>query len=191
MELGQAYAVCEGGSSFPLSTLPEVRSLVTHSSIEAAARRNINHRAAIAASTELIHVYDHNHEGQKRLWVQHVASGLRAVFTLHGDGFGGVEAKSTRLGSIDPAKPGVMGMDEVSRVAGLRIGQQIYEEAHRLEPEVRWSGSSLSGYSGPLRRRLHNAAPYVWSYSSCQWCDVNGIYQWTKAEPSTFVGHPE
>jgi hypothetical protein len=194
LELGKDYVVCEDRSPFPLSTLPEVRALVTRSFIESYARSNIDQRAAIAASTELIHEYDQDGEGQKRLLVQHVASGLRARFFLHGDGFGGIESKSTSLDSIDPAKPGELDSDTVGRVVGLGIGRRIYEEAHRLHPDIRWGGGMLSEYSGPLRRRLHNADPYVWDWSSCRWCEKHlreqGIHHWMDAGPSSFIGHP-
>lgn len=94
--------------------------------------------AAVAASTEIMHAYDQDGEGRTRLWIQHGASGLRALFVLHGDGFGSVESKST-LGSIDPAKPETL--DAWRRVTGLGIGRRIYEEAHRLEPDVRWGAA--------------------------------------------------
>jgi hypothetical protein len=180
------------GASFPLGALPEVKEMITSTFIESNARREINELAVIAASPELIHEYDRDYEGKLRLWVQHVASGLRAVFTLHGDGFGRVESKSYKLGSIDPQKPGTL--DDWGRYTGLGIGRRLYEKAHELEPTVRWGAGVLSEYSAPLRRRLHSADPYVWDWSSCLWCDANlrkqGIHHWMDASRSSFVGHP-
>lgn len=190
LDLGRDYVVYEDGSPFPLRTLPEVRALVTRSVIESYARSIIDDRAAIAASTELMHLYDQDMEGRKRLWIQHVASGLRALFILDGNGFGGVNSRDS-VGSIDPAKPGTL---DTLDLVGLGIGRRIYEEAHRLEPGVRWRSGMVSDYSGPLRRRLHSADPYVWGWSSCRWCEENlreqDIIHWTDATPSSFSGHP-
>lgn len=194
VELGRDWEVWDHRSrtSFPLSGLPEVRVLVTAESIASQARREINELAAIAASQEFRSEYDQDAEGKLRLWVQHVASGLRATFTLDGNGFGGVLSKPYSLGSIDPKKPGTL--HDWQRYVGLGIGQSIYEEAHRLEPSVRWGGGLLSEYSAPLRKRLHSADPYVWDWSSCKWCEQNlrqhGVFHWMDASRSMFHGHP-
>lgn len=194
VELGCGWEVWDhrSSASFPLSGLPEVEALVTAESIASQARREISRLAAIAASPELIHDYDRDADGKLRLWVQHVASGLRATFTMDGDGFGGVLSKPYSLGSIDPKKPGTL--HDWQQYTGLGIGRRIYEEAHRLEPTVRWGGGLLSEYSAPLRKRLHSADPYVWDWSSCKWCEQNlrqqGVFHWMDASRSMFHGHP-
>lgn len=179
-------------TSFPLNGLPEVKALITGAFIESKARREIEELAVIAASTQLIHKYDSDSEGNRTLRVQHVASGLRARFTLYGDGFGTVASKPYEVGSIDHKKTDI-GQDW-QRYAGLGIGRLVYEKGQALEPDIRWHSGLPNQYSSPLRKRLHYADPYVWAWSSCNWCDVNlpqrGVSHWMNAFRSTFDDHP-
>lgn len=194
LELARDYEVYDHHRrvSFPLVGMPEVKALITSSFLGSNALREINELAAIADSTNFIHKYDCDSQGKKTLRVQHVGSGLRAQFTLYGDGFGGVESKPYIVDSIDPGNPGML--HDWQRYVGLGIGRRIYEKAQRLEPDIRWGSSVLSDYSTPLRRKLHNSEPYVWHWSSCTWCDTNlsrrGVTHWKNAVKSTFDGHP-
>jgi hypothetical protein len=192
-KLREDYVVYDGDCSFKISTLPEIDSVLTRDFMIENATRLIEERAAIAASPTLIHEYSSNSHGRWVLTIQHVASGLRAQFTLDGQGFGSVESKPYVIYSIDPNKPGKLDNREWEAVVGLGIGPRIYKEAQRLEPTIRWQGGLLSAFSRPVRERLHAADPYIWS-GPCKWCDVNlptlGVHHWMNAAPSSFAGHP-
>jgi hypothetical protein len=192
VKLRDGYVVFDGSCSFPLTELPELDDVLTRDFIVENATRLIEERDAIAASPTLIHEYSTNSQGQKILAIQHVASGLRAQFTLDGQGFGSVESKPYLLYSIDPDKPGKLDNREWEDVVGLGIGPRIYKEAQRLEPTYRWQGGMFSEYSRPLRARLHAAEPYVWD-GPCKWCDVNlpllGVHHWMNATQSLFNAH--
>lgn len=191
VELCQKYEVYDGECSFPLDELPEINGLVTKECIEQKVRPVIEERAKIAASSKLIREYAKNVHGQQTLIIQHIESGLRAEFTMNGQGFGSVDSKSYTLYSIDDNNPG-MHVDWES-VVGLGIGRRIYEEAHRMQPTIRWGAGMLTPYSRALRQKLHAADPYIWD-GPCEWCNANlpvlGVNHWMNATPASFSSHP-
>ncbi|MET3172974.1 UNVERIFIED_ORG: hypothetical protein ABIB52_000802 [Arthrobacter sp. UYCu721] len=174
-----------------LSSLPDVAEHLTGSFIESNVRDIIAERAAVAASPVFAHELYQNRDNQPAMIVQHIASGLRAMFTEVRPGMGAVFSKPYNIRSIDPENPGTAVQWE--SYVGLGIGERIYAEAHRLEPEVRWMSGASSPYSTRLREKLHAANPYIWS-GSCHWCEQKlvqlGIYSWDAADKKFFNDHP-
>jgi hypothetical protein len=180
-----------GRGSFELSSLTDVTETLTEKFIKSNAQRIIAERRSVAASTEFIHELFENDDGHPAMIIQHVASGLRAVFTIKEPGLGSVFSKPYRIGSIDPSNPGTAGNWEM--YAGLGIGEQIYREAHHLLPEVRWLSGATTEFSARLREKLHASDPYIWS-GRCQWCaqklDELHIFTWEAADQEFFTNHP-
>ncbi|MGY4541359.1 hypothetical protein ACVWY0_001268 [Arthrobacter sp. UYNi723] len=174
-----------------LSSLPDVAERLSGPFIESNVLNIIAERADIAASTAFAHERYQNKDNQPAMIVQHIASGLRAMFTVIRPGMGAVFSKPYNIGSIDPDNPGTATQWE--SYVGLGIGERIYAEAHRLEPDVRWMSGATSPYSTRLREKLHAVDPYIWS-GSCQWCEQKlaqlGIYSWDAAGKEFFTDHP-
>jgi hypothetical protein len=181
----------QGGQSYSrLSDLPEVAEHLSRSFIEVTVRGIIAERAAVAASTVFAHQRSVD-DNRPVMTVQHIASGLRAKFTLKEPGIGAVFSKPYNIQSIDPENPGISTQWE--NFVGLGIGEQIYREAHRLDPDVRWLSGATSSYSTRLREKLHASDPYIWS-GRCDWCENklahHGLYSWRDADKEFFIDHP-
>jgi hypothetical protein len=180
-----------GGHSFGLTTLSDVLTTLSESFIESNVRAIIAERAAIAASTDFLNKRFTDSEEKQVMLVQHVASGLRARFVITKPGFGSVYSKPYAIRSIDPEKPGES--FDWQKYVGLGIGMNLYQEGHRLMPDVRWMSSAYSDYSQQLRKKLHAANPYIWN-ASCPWCDTKltaqRIYSWQDADKQFFSNHP-
>lgn len=142
-------------------------------------------RHQIAADPEMISDTGITATGQEETCIQHKASGLRALFILHADGFGSVYSKPYRIDSIDPENPGTCtGWRDY---VGLGIGARIYQQATALHPHVRWKTSAVSTYSSAVRRKLHARDPYRWE-STCDWCSERLL--WQQADVVDFLSHP-
>lgn len=181
-----------GSQSFELSKLTDVIEVLTKQFVKSNAQRIIAERLTVAASTDFMHRSFVDRDEKEAMIIQHVDSGLRALFTISDPGFGSVYSKPYKIRSIDPGNPGVAKNWEM--YMGLGIGEQIYREAHRLMPEIRWRSGASSDYAHNLRRKLHARNPYIWSRSSCQWCSekLRGlpIYSWEDADQEFFIDHP-
>lgn len=183
------FALYVGRRSFLLSNLPTVAEHVTEAFIESNARKAIAERAAVAASPVFAHEIYQDANNQTVMIIQHLASGLRARFSML-NGTGTVFSKPYSIESIDPDNPGTLG--DWESYVGLGIGERIYAEAHRLAPDVRWVSGASSPYSTQLRQKLHATNPYIWS-ARCPWCEQNlekfGI-SWDAATQEFFNDHP-
>lgn len=122
--------------------------------------------------------------------VQHVASGLRARFTMPKSrrGVGGVFSRPYSIASIDPDPNQIDARGwEWQRHAGLGIGTRIYLHGAQQFPGVRWSASVTNEASEGVRRKLHLVDPWRWAVT-CEWCTAHDI-DWLSAEPRTFAQH--
>jgi hypothetical protein len=180
-----------GGRTFRLATLSDVFGTLSKSFIDSNVRAIIAERAEIAASTDFLHKRFTDSEDNQVVLVQHVASGLRARFVITEPGFGSVYSKPYAIQSIDPDNPGES-LDWQNYV-GLGIGMKLYQEGHRLMPDVRWMSSAYSAYSQQLRKKLHASDPYIWN-GSCPWCDEKfrtlSISCWQDTDQEFFIDHP-
>lgn len=170
--------------------IPEVDGLVTKEFMRSSAQKRIDERTLIATTPDLLHeciIFD----GCEAMTIQHRASGLRALFILHGDGFGEVSATPSNVFSIDPEYP--RECQEWRDLLGLGIGRQIYAEGHSLLPGVRWISKAGTPYAKRLRKKLHAADPYTWE-DECRWCADEvvklGLGSWKAADRNLFINHP-
>lgn len=186
----KCFEVGPHSMTYKVTDLPEVDALVTEAFMQSRARVRIREHAVIAANTDLC---SENTvcAGMNAMIIQHRASGLRAMFMLHGNGFGEVSSTPSNVKSIDPGYPSEC--QEWRDFLGLGIGRSIYAEGHSLFPHVRWISKASTPYAEGLRKKLHAANPYTWE-DKCQWCETKaknlGISSWKAADRSFFANHP-
>lgn len=180
------------GRTRPVDTaeIPGYGAFITHAFAVTTLGHEAAHRQGIAADTRLL-VLPYVTDGHEVTVVQHVASGLRARFTIDPTDplFGGVNSKPYEIGSIDDSGAGHDTGTNWQTYAGLGIGAVIYRQAAATLPGVRWPPGVLSDYSLGLRRKLHAGDPYTWGTSGCGWCSAHGV-TWRAATRGSFAGHP-
>ena len=173
-----------------LAEVTTIRRIMDADFMAESAKMKIDELAKIAASPIVQHKQYKDHNGDKVLRIQHLASGLRGEFTVGEDGFGVVRSKPYAIDSIDPEKPGKLLNWE--RYVGLGIGKYVYQEAHQLEPSVRWRAGVLSDYASPFREKLHASNPYIWATATaCNWCEERGnqlgLFSWAQRDEEFFA----
>ena len=117
--------------------------------------------------------------------LQHARSGLRAHFTVDGDGFGDVHSKPYGAGGVPSI--GDSPSDWTTYV-GFGIGTRIYRQGAALYPDVRWRAVVTSMYSAGVRRKLHALDPWRWHDSGCPWCNERG--EWAMLSQADWAAHP-
>lgn len=184
------FVVGDNSLVYRVTDVPEVGELVTEGFLWSSASARIAECTLIARNTDLRSEKTHC-DNMEAMIIQHRASGLRAMFMLHGDGFGEVASTPSSVKSIVPGYP--TESQKWRDFLGLGIGRRIYNNGHSLHPGVRWISKAGTPYAEGLRKKLHAADPYTWE-DKCQWCQAEvirlGIGSWKAADRNFFANHP-
>lgn len=177
-----------GRFSTTVDAAEQIFQRIDNIAVEKVINDRVDHYRRVAQDPEML-IDERMFQDKPALFVQHKASGMRARFTVNGNGFGQVYSKSYRIRSIDPSDDGQVARGAIDDSYGLGIGELLYLRGAQECPGVRWEMGSASDPARGLRSRLHRKNPYIWQ-GPCLWCPNNGIMFWEQASEAQFVAHP-